>query len=239
MCVSDKNIVLIHGWGSSVERLQTLSRELKKLGWNTLPLKLPGFNLAPPKEVWGVDDYAKYVAEAADAKFNGEYFVFGHSFGGRVAIKLAARKSETQGIVLCSAGGISRPGNLRLTIFYFLAKTGKMLLLIRPVAVLFRKLLYKVARTHDYEVISDPMVKKIFRKIVSEDLKKPITLIKSPTLILWGENDGITPVKDAHTLKAGLKTSKLKIFEGEGHVLPYRKPKAVAEEIAKWAKELK
>jgi pimeloyl-ACP methyl ester carboxylesterase len=42
-----------------------------------------------------------------------------------------------------------------------------------------------------------------------------------PTLIVWGENDPLIPVRHAHEAHASIPTSRLDIFPGAGH-FPYR-----------------
>ena len=110
----------MHGWEARAGKLEPLADELRKLGWKVENLELPGFGLPVPKTVWGVDDYADWVKEKA----GGECVVFGHSFGGRVAIKLAA-KGAARGAVLCAPGGLSRPGKVKRVLFRVLVKVGR------------------------------------------------------------------------------------------------------------------
>lgn len=234
-----KQIVLLHGWGSSVNKLAPLAKELTRLGWSVFVPELPGFNAPPPKSVWGVGDYADYVLKKSQDKFrNKKFFVFGHSFGGRITIKLAVGDNKNlSGVILCSTSGLSRNNPVKRGLFWILAKSGKALLVVPPVAKVWKKLLYKVAREHDYEKAKGTM-REVFRKIVSEDLKPLVSRIKKPMLVLWGIEDRLTPVKDAHYIKRVLPTSELKIFDNEGHKLPYNKPEEVAERIDKWTMSL-
>lgn len=235
--MTDRGMVLLHGWGASGEKLKPLVKELERKRWETLLLELPGFDKPPPKEVWGVGNYADYVLKKGRAKFgDNRFFVFGHSFGGRIAIKIAAQYStKLKGVILCSAGGISRGYKLVRFFFFLLAKAGKVFLVIPPLALFWRKVIYKLAGEHDYEKTRGIM-KEVFKKVIAEDLRPDISQIKIPTLVLWGRLDRVTPVKDAYFIKKAQPKSKLKIFEYQGHQLPYKKPKELAEEITKWSK---
>ena len=64
-----KNIVLLHGWGASVEKLKPLASELKKKGWDVLLPKLPGFDALVPKTVWSLKDYSDFVLKQAGKKW--------------------------------------------------------------------------------------------------------------------------------------------------------------------------
>lgn len=235
-----KNIVLIHGWGANVSKLQPLKKELERFKWNVFVPKLPGFGSPPPDTIWGVSDYANYIANLSFAKFKKKkYFVFGHSFGGRIGIKLETEVSkDLNGVILCSISGISRGNLVKRVIFALLAKGGRVVLNLSPISQSYRKFLYKLAREHDYEK-AEGIMKDIFKKIISEDLKPFVSKIRMPTLILWGKKDKLTSVKDAYFLKAKIKGAQLTVFSKEGHRLPYNKPKKVAFEIEKWYKNLK
>lgn len=235
----DKRITLLHGWGANIDKLEPLTKELKKLGWETLALRLPGFDKSPPRAAWGVGDYARYALARTKDKFgNKRFFVFGHSFGGRIAVKIAAQNPrQLKGVILCSAGGISRGYKSVRMFFYLLAKAGKVFLLIPPLAHPWRKILYKLAGEHDYEK-AEGIMKEVFRKVIDEDIKPHIYQIEIPTLILWGKLDRVTPAKDAYFIKNAQPKSRLKIFENQGHQLPYKEAKKLAEEVTKWSESL-
>lgn len=237
---SKKNIILLHGWGVSSEKLETLARNFGAMRWNIINLRLPGFDLAQPKRSWSVVDYAKYVINQASKEFlRQKYFIFGHSFGGRIAIMMASMQtSNLEGIILCATGGLSKGNLSKRFIFLVLAKVGKVLTFWMPAAHFYRKLLYRAAREHDYERATGTM-KETLQRVVAEDLKPNLAKIKLPTLILWGRVDKVTPLKDGIVAKNGIKKSELIIFDDEGHGLPYQKPKAVVEEVEKWYLSLK
>jgi len=234
-----KNIVLLHGWGADITKLEPLQKEMQGLGWDVLVPKLPGFQSPPPPTVWGVEDYAKHIKQVAQRQFKQERFVlFGHSFGGKIAISLASTgESSLAGLTLCGASGLSRPNIVKRTVFLVLAKVGRALLVIPPLAALFRKTLYKAAREHDYQKASGIM-KEVFKKVIAHDSRPLVKKIKIPTLILWGQQDRVTPIKDARYLQSTLPNATLTVFENEGHRLPYNQPRELAQKIDQWFKNL-
>jgi len=231
-----KNIILLHGWGAESKKLYPLKNNLEKFGWQVLVPKLPGFEAPPPKSIWGLKDYSDYVLKKARKKFGKKrFFVFGHSFGGAIAIKLASENfKETTGVILCATRGVSREKLIKRLFFIILAKMGKIFLLNKRLALGFRWLLYKLAREHDYEK-TEGIMREVFKKIISEDIKPLLVKVKIPTLILWGEKDKTTPVKDAYFLHSRLSKSKLITFKNQGHRLPYEEAETLAKEIEKWS----
>ncbi|MBI2590614.1 MAG: alpha/beta hydrolase [Candidatus Blackburnbacteria bacterium] len=224
-----KNIVLLHGWGANTRKLQALASSLETKGWKVLIPEIPGFGAPEPDSVWGVGDYSKFVLNLASSFFKKDkYFIFGHSFGGRVAIKMSlAENVAIRGIILCSTGGISRGFLVKRVVFKGLASLG------RAFGNRWKALLYKLAREHDYERASNKM-KKVFQKVIAEDLKPLISKIKFPVLVLWGEEDKITPVKDAYFIANNSKRASIFTYKNEGHRLPYEKSDEVAEKIDQW-----
>lgn len=55
-------------------------------------------------------------------------------------------------------------------------------------------------------------MRRILSKVVNEDLKDRMPLIKAPTLMIWGENDTATPLSDAKTMERLIPGSGLVSF---------------------------
>ena len=86
---SPAKVVALHGWGRTrADWNATLQ------GYDALALDLPGFGATPaPDSGWSTSEYAEWVGECLDevVSSGGERPVLvGHSFGGRVAVRLAA-----------------------------------------------------------------------------------------------------------------------------------------------------
>ena len=141
--------------------------------------------------------------------------VIAHSFGARVAIKMA---SYDQGVfdklVLTGAAGLKPRRTLKKIVkkgvFNFLKKfTSKD----------------KLKRFYSQDYLSlDPVMQQSFIKIVNEHLDDRLNFIKNKTLILFGDKDGQTPLYMAKRLNKNIKNSKLKILRGAGHFCFIDKP---------------
>lgn len=237
-----KNICLVHGWGSSVDKLLPLEKELKKLSWNVYTPKLPYFDLKEPSSPWSNQDFTNYVFKKANQKFkNHQYYLFGHSLGGRIAIKAATQKqSGLKGIILCSSAGISRDHLFKRLPFLVLSKIFSPIKKILPTdsrqSQFIQKIVPFITGNHDYSRIVSENKKQTFKKIISENQRDQVKKIKLKTLILWGAKDKITPLNDALFLRKNIKNSSIQIYPSANHTLPYTHYTQIAKQIDSWIK---
>jgi pimeloyl-ACP methyl ester carboxylesterase len=60
-------------------------------------------------------------------------------------------------------------------------------------------------------------MQKVFVNVVNQDLKNFMHKINVPTLLIWGENDTATPIKDARIMEKLIPNSGLVILKNCGH----------------------
>jgi pimeloyl-ACP methyl ester carboxylesterase len=58
-----------------------------------------------------------------------------------------------------------------------------------------------------------------------------LPLIKSPTLIVWGDNDKVNDLSLGEIMRDGIKGSKLVVFPDTGHGVPQERPKEFAKAL--------
>ncbi len=205
---------------------------MEKRGWDVQNLDLPGFGLPEPTRAWGLTEYATYVQEKLPEVWKDKgYVFFGHSFGGRVGVVAGAKKAPGLGrLVLCAPGGFNRENELKLTAFRVAAKWGRG---IFGENAFLRRVLYKLARTNDYNRAT-PRMREVMKKVLEQDLWPLLPKVKLPALVLWGEADRVVPVADGEGVVRQLPEAELVVCPGAGHLLPYRQPEWVAERIDQW-----
>ncbi|MBU1911296.1 alpha/beta hydrolase, partial [Patescibacteria group bacterium] len=225
-------LLCLHGWGGSRESFDPLREELKGTDIEIITPDLPGFGTEPePDRPWSVDDYADWV-ESRMSKVEGRMLILGHSFGGRIAFKLAIRRNlKINHLFLCASAGIKYPNRFHITIGLAIAKTGNFFLslpIINKLKAPAKKILYKALRVHDYEEAS-PMMKQTMIKVTGEDFKPQLSQITLPTDIFWGEDDKITPISDAHIINDLIKGSRLHTYPSVKHKVHKDKAKEIAD----------
>lgn len=231
-------ILILHGWDVSSANYSKLKKFSDEKGYQVFIPQLPGFIKSElPTEVYSLDDYVKFVVDFMGKKKIDYVFLIGHSFGGRVAIKLAALYPEkVKALVLTGVPAIRNKTGKRL-FFLTLAKIGKAFLLIPPLCFLkkdgflqkgARKILYRLAGEWDYYKTKGTMC-QTFKKIVGEDLLPYLSKIRVPTLLIWGESDKMVPVSVAEKMVAKIPGAKMAVIPSASHKLPYEQPKIFSE----------
>lgn len=164
---------------------------------------------------YSLDDYVDEVKEFCYKNSIIRPHVIAHSFGARVAIKLAYNEPYFfDKMVLTGAAGLKPK---------------------RKAGHIIKKSCFKVLKSFmpkekllkfyspDYLKLS-PIMKQSFIKIVNEHLDYALCGIKNKTLIVFGQNDKETPLYMAKRLNSGIKGSSLKIIKNAGHFAFIDKP---------------
>ncbi len=194
-----------------------------------LALDLPGFGASPvPDEPWGSPDYATAIAAVLDAMEQPVVLV-GHSFGGRVAVHLAAdHPDKVLGILLTGAplfpatppvGNRTRPRRppFRYRLARSLAKSG----VIGPDHLEQMKQRYGSA---DYRAATGVM-RDVLVKAIAEEREEAYTpslkAITCPVELVWGSNDTAAPPAVANRIASALGgPTAVSVHPGVGHLTP-------------------
>ena len=211
-------IVYLHGWGTELGWFVPLMDALLQMGRHIL-IDLPGFGeTTRPKSVWGTEKYAEFVHAFLKEQGITEYYVLGHSFGGRIAIRLAHQHPKSiKGMILIAAAGLRKKipfkTKWKVRSIRWLANTSKAIFPKKWGQKIKEKLYDKIS-SRDYKQAGD--MRPIFVKVVNEDLTNPLKDIKVSTLLLWGTEDTETPPsmgKRMHELLAEAKYVELPGFD--------------------------
>jgi pimeloyl-ACP methyl ester carboxylesterase len=88
--VGAASVLALHGWARTHRDFDRLLGGVGETSMASVALDLPGFGASPPPPgPWGTLDYADCLLEVIDTMAT-PLVVLGHSFGGRVALQLAA-----------------------------------------------------------------------------------------------------------------------------------------------------
>lgn len=213
---SDEAVVMLHGWGASCSLFAAASEPIASKYFVAAP-DMPGFGETPePPSDWQVDDYTDFVIEFIERLGLKRVILLGHSFGGRVIIKLVNRKNlpfTVTRLILVDAAGIRPEKTAEQLKKEKIMKLGKKLL--APMPKLLEKLQTMVGSA-DYKAAS-PLMKKVLVNVVNEDLSHLLPRIKQETLLIWGTLDTATPVTDAEKMEQLIPDAGLARIEGVGH----------------------
>lgn len=192
---SAPHLFLLHGWGQNRESLRGIGALFEHT--HTIHLiDLPGFGeaLSPPSD-WGTIQYTDLVQQYILERIHGPVILVGHSFGGRISVRLAARHLPAiRGLVLMAVPGLPRPafsaGAIRR---WFIRSLRTLLIALKPLigngGVEWHTRTYG---SRDY--LAAGALRAVFIKVINEDLTESAETINCPTLLLWGTEDSETPL---------------------------------------------
>ncbi|HEX6287342.1 MAG TPA: alpha/beta hydrolase [Acidimicrobiia bacterium] len=209
-------VLALHGWG---RRGSDFAKSLE--GLSGIAPDLPGFGASPvPREPIGADAYADIVVEILDS-FDRPPVLVGHSFGGRVAVCLAAKHPGRVGdLVLTGVPLIRLETGRRPPAVYRLVRWLNSIGLVSDERIEREK---KRRGSADYRA-ADGVMRDILVKVVNESYEGQLGRIDKRVHLLWGADDTEVPVSVAEAASALLSNSKLEVLPGVGHFVPLQAP---------------
>jgi pimeloyl-ACP methyl ester carboxylesterase len=224
---SKKNLLLIHGLGASAERWEQVIPNFAK-NYRVIVPDLIGCGQSDKPAI----DYTTYYLSEFIKKFLdyigiNKVTIIGSSLGGQIAVEFASRNNDmVEKLVLVSPSGIMKQTTPALDAYIMAA-------------------LYPNDENaqHAFEMMSGnkhideitikgfvkrmklPNAKMAFMSTLlglkdAEVISHKLSAINSPTLIVWGENDPVIPIKYASSFITGINDCRFIKMLGCGHT-PY------------------
>jgi pimeloyl-ACP methyl ester carboxylesterase len=227
-----KVVLLLHGWGDKSAGLKGLQHALAA-DHKVIAPDLPGFGgTQSPTTVWGLDDYAQFIADfLKKLEIKDLYAVIGHSNGGAIAVRALNKEIfSTDKLVLLASAGLRDVYKGRRKTLRLITKTGKVLASPLPKSIK-KKLRQKVYETVGSDMLVAEHLQETFKKVVTDDIQKDASQLSVPTLLIYGENDTATPVWFGEKLHELIDGSTLEILPNAGHFVHLDRPQQVAKAI--------
>jgi pimeloyl-ACP methyl ester carboxylesterase len=217
-------VLLLHGWGVSIEAMTSIWRFLEgQKKYKIYVIDFPGESnksSVPPKP-WGVPEYGEMVKKFIEENKIEKTNVIAHSFGGRVTIYLASKYQELfDKIILTDAAGVKPKMTLKKFINRYKFKLGKFVLKTFTKKETRDKKLQEYRDKYssaDYKALNSDLMRETFKKVINLDLTPNLKDITRPTLLIWGENDIDTPLYMAKIMEKHIKDSGLVILKDAKH----------------------
>ena len=213
-------VVFGHGWGRTYRDFIPVAEALASVASSYL-VDFPGFGDTPrPDETWGTQAYADHMLNFLQAELGLTRFIWvGHSFGGRVGMRIAAKHPDAVcHLVLVASAGIPRKrsswqklkGRQRGMEFKLRKAMAKDEAALQTLESRFGSVDY----VHSREI----GLRDIFVKTVNEDQTDTLPQIQCQTTLIYGGQDMETPVELGQRLAAGIPNADLIVCPHYDHI---------------------
>lgn len=208
-------VVVLPGWMAKASLYRIIADAISKSYRVILP-DMPGFSgdTPEPPAAWNLDGFVDFTIEFIRGLGLDSLTLMGHSFGGRIIIKMMGRADlpfVTERIVLIDSAGIRHELSGKAKRRQKLFKLAKHFMTEKQVE--------RYKETHgsaDYRAAS-PLMRECMVKAINEDLTPFLEDIKPEVLLIWGTADTATPIEDAVLMESKMPDAGLARIEGAGH----------------------
>lgn len=249
-------LVFLHGSNSSLQTWHPIVRILEN-EFRCLVIDLPGHGLTGPSpdsdySVTALHNSLQKLLEALDIE---RAVWIGNSWGGWISWRMALDHPEkVEGLVLISSSGAisTEEEKLYLGARILRSPAGRALMPhFTPRSMITTSLKHTV---HDDTLVTDAMIDRYWelnrfpgnrkaaaiRAITDREVERfhDLAEITTPTLILWGEEDLVSPVSHAHAFKRVIEHARLHTYPNTGHLAQEERAEDVARDITNFVDTL-
>lgn len=224
----DENIVLIHGLGASAERWEFVIPELSKNHRVIVP-DLIGFGHSDkPLVDYTTEFFTDFLSGFLDKLKIKKTNIIGSSLGGQITAEFTSKNQDViENLVLVSPSGIMKHSTPALDAYVLAA--------LYPDSEGAKNAFQMMAGPRqqvNQRIIDDfvarmklPNAKMAFMSTLlglknAEIITKTLMKITSPSLIIWGEDDPVIPIKYADEFVSCIQDCRFYMMDNCGHT-PY------------------
>ena len=232
-------IVILPGWGETKKSWECLI-DILRLDYTVYFIDYPGFGKSPiPKKTLTMFDYAELIQYFLEVNKRKKPNVIAHSFGGRIAILLSSKYGiYMQKLILIDSAGIKPRKTLKSRFCQFSYKflQGLADFLPKKIRTKVKTYLFQKFSSTDYLNLKEEM-RETFKNIVNLDLTPYLPYVQNKTLLLWGEYDQDTPLKDGIKMNKKIRESELIVFPRCSHFCYLENPYVILKIILSFLEE--
>jgi len=239
---SGRPVLLIHGLGGSIESWTNNIGELAK-SLRVIAVDLPGFGLSDkPKMNYTIKFYREFVVRFLKRLQMGQVSIVGSSLGGQVAAEVAInRPSLIKKLVLISPAGAlphSFKGSPALWKYVKVINAKSAHQVKQALFVLDNKPVDDSYAQLVYQKLLMPGAKEAFLSALAGSARAPrlnnrLHRIKAPTLLIWGKEDYMIPVKFVEPF-VKMKNCRIVMLENCGHRPHFARPELFNRIVAEF-----
>lgn len=246
---SEDTLILLHGLGADKDAWLQFARYLSKNYRIVIP-DLPGHGQSVQNSSieYSVEAQAQRIFELFEYLGIKRAHIIGNSMGGAIAIKLTNMQPEiVSSLILIDSYGANKTSS---HVEELTDKLG-----YNPMLEINTKDDYK--NMMSLAMVKPPFIPGFMLDVLTENMKKRVKLnkkifedsetdgdqisllarIKTPSLVIWGEQDNVIHVDDAEVFNNELQNCSKVVIEETGHVPMTEKPEVTARHVTDFINE--
>ncbi|HQY91127.1 alpha/beta hydrolase [Caldilinea sp.] len=222
-------VVLVHGAGGNHLVWPPQVRHLAETA--VYALDLPGHGESPQPVCATIDAYSEIIHDFVDGLELPWFVLAGHSMGGAIALDFAlAYAHRLAGIIVVGAGGRIKvsPAFLDGILHDFHDTTAQI------VEYSYHSSTGANEKEHYLRALRENDPQTLYGDFIAVeafDVRDRLEMLRTPTLILCGRHDRMTPPALSKTLHERIPGSQLHFIEEAGHNAPLEQPTVVAAHL--------
>jgi pimeloyl-ACP methyl ester carboxylesterase len=248
-------IILIHGFISSNLIWSHVLKPLAQKGLRVIAPDLPGYGYSgkPRDAEYTIDEQARSVIGLMDRLGIRKALIAGASYGGAVAATMALDYPErVEKLILVGAvtnDEVKKNILMRVTVLPLIGDIatplflGSRWILRKRMEGMYRRLQRPInekmvaSRHHLLETANAHRAMiRTARHWSANRIGREASLIRQPTMLVWGDEDDHIPLDDAFRLRDAMPNAKLIVFRNCGHLPPAEQPEKFVAAVAEFAK---
>lgn len=212
-----KPIIILHGLMGGLSNFQGVTSHFPPKGYKVLIPELPLYSMPMLKTT--VKNFAKYLKKFIDHKELDDVILLGNSLGGHIGLLYTKMYPEkVKALVITGSSGLYESamgdGYPKRGDYEFIKKKAQDVFYDPAVAT--KEIVDEVFATVNDRV---KLVKTlaIAKSAIRHNMAQDLPAMKTPTCIIWGKNDGVTPPDVAELFDELLPNSDLFWIDKCGH----------------------
>ncbi len=254
---TNPKMILIHGYTASTYVWHTVAPKIADEGFHVISVDLIGFGFSD-KPAWfdySIASQSRLILRFINRLGIGKATFVGSSYGGAVASWFTLDNPErVEKLVLVGAVCNDEPKFNPIFKIIGMRGIGETVspFLIDSKFFLKRRMKGTLDKTN-HHLITEDRVESILRPLKAADahysllmtarnweanrIEEDAHFINQPTLLIWGENDNVIPLKNGEKLYDRILNSRLVILKNCGHVPPEEKPELFTNLVVEFCKD--
>ncbi len=227
-------LIILHGLMGGLSNFDYVTRYFSTKGYKVIIPELPIYSMSLLKT--NVKSFAKYLHDFIDFKDLNDVILLGNSLGGHIGLyHTKLYPSKVKALVITGSSGLyesAMGGGYTKRSDYEVIKKKSQDVFYNP-EVATKEIVDEVyATVNDRNKLIKTLA--IAKSAIRHNMAKDLPKMKTPTCIIWGKNDTVTPPEVAEEFNSLLPDSDLFWIDKCGHAAMMEHPEEFNKILESW-----